>query len=140
MPSYREGLDAIYQEPSNRIVVSRFVRVAIAVAVAPVTVYFVTYAFVRNLPLPSHGIYSPPILAGFAAVLTLNGITAAFAVHAALEKLPSRNPDISSALSSSINHQVSSIATEDHITENTSENTSEDNQQDTTTTLRPKTE
>lgn len=136
MSTVREGFNAIFQEPANRIVISRFLRVAVAVAVAPVAVYFLTYAFVRELSLPSHGIYSPSILAGLAAVLTLNGITAAFALHAALEKL-SPQPSATPSLSSPSNIDSGPGVSEDEISESTD---LRESPQDTTTALRPKTE
>lgn len=89
------GLSAISSEESNAPVVQRFVRFATALAVIPFAVYLATSEFLRtvgaDIVLPA-GI-SPPLVSGIAAVLTVNLITALFALLAVREQFAATPPD-----------------------------------------------
>lgn len=76
------GLQAIAREPENHPIVKRFLRFFGAIALLPVLVYFL----VLNVAPP--GLLALPITAGIAAVLTLNILTASFAILAVKEPSP----------------------------------------------------
>lgn len=82
MSEIQRGLQAIHREPANVPIIQRFTRFFIAAAVLPILTYFITLHLTRLSPNP---IFSPNILAGIAAVLTLNIITASFALLAVKE-------------------------------------------------------
>ncbi len=91
--NWRDGLAAITAEPRNEGIVRRFVRFAVALAALPPAVYFgFRYTLRNHVPakvlqrLPPA--LSPTIIAGIAAVLAVNIITASFALIAVAEKPP----------------------------------------------------
>lgn len=85
MSEIQRGIQAIAQEPTNRPVIKRFFRFFAAVAVIPVCVYILT---IRLTYLTSSPPISPPILAGIAAVFSLNLLISFFALLAVFEQSP----------------------------------------------------
>lgn len=85
MSDLHRGLQAISREPRNQAVVQRFIRFFAAVAVIPLFIYIIVFNLCRQIPSPS---FSPPILAGIAAVLSLNLVTSLFAFLAVREPSP----------------------------------------------------
>lgn len=87
------AIEAITNETSNAPIVSRFVRFAGGLALIPFIVYF---GILFALRLVEAGIvfpkgFSPPIIAGIAAVLSINIITGVFALLAVREKAVPRS-------------------------------------------------
>lgn len=91
MSGQRSGLQAIIEEPSNKPIIQRFVRTAIAAAVIPLVSYFITLTLTKSLDLRKAPFLSPPIVSGIVAVLILNIITITFALNAVHEQ-PNLNP------------------------------------------------
>lgn len=118
-PDWRAGLAAIANEPANKPVAERFVRFAAGMAIAPLVVYFATWLSVRKFvpagTLPS-GI-TAPIVAGIAAVLTINMVMGVFALLAVREQVPA------SASSSAANLDEDQV---DEITEITEDERKKD--------------
>lgn len=105
MSSPEEGIHAITDEPANRPIVKRFIRFAVAVAVVPIVIYFAIFHLASSVSLPPHQLLSPPILAGFVAVFSINIITSLFAVFALNEKSPSSSsPSSASVVPSATDH------------------------------------
>lgn len=82
MSEIQRGIEAISREPANQPIIKQFLRFFTAVAVIPVCVFALT---IRLTHLTSPAL-SPPILAGIAAVFSLNLILALFALLAVREQ------------------------------------------------------
>lgn len=87
MSTVQTGFSAIASEPRNRPVIKRFARAAIAVAVIPLSVFFLVYYAVSSVNLPTHPLLSPLTLAGLAAVVTVNVVISVFAALALYDDL-----------------------------------------------------
>lgn len=87
MSATQSGFNAISREPGNRPVIKRFVRTSIAVALIPLSVFFLVYSIVSNLNLPTHPLLSPLTLSGLAAVVTVNVVISVFAALALYDDL-----------------------------------------------------
>lgn len=98
MSAMQSGFNAITSEPRNRPVIQRFTRAAIAVALIPLSVFFLVYYAVSSLNLPTHPLLSPLTLSGLAAVVTVNVVISVFAALALYEDL---NAQAGSAASTS---------------------------------------
>lgn len=96
MSAVQTGFNAIASEPRNRPVIQRFARAAIAVAVIPLSVFFLVYYAVSSVNLPTHPLLSPLTLSGLAAVVTVNVVISVFAALALYEDLNAQ-ANISSA-------------------------------------------
>lgn len=90
MSRIQQGLQAISREPANAPIVKRFFRFAAAVAIIPIAAYALVLTLAKAAAssgvIAGRGLSSPPILAGVAAVLALNIVTALFALLALKEK------------------------------------------------------
>lgn len=85
------GLAAISNERSNAPIVARFFRFAVALAVLPPLVYYCSLQALKDKSLSAFPTgFTPPIIAGIAAVLVINLIISTFALLAVLE--PSHAP------------------------------------------------
>lgn len=85
--SLQEGLHSIIQEPANKPIITRFLRFAAAVAFVPIIVYQLVLRISYNFFASPAGLFSPPIVAGCAAVFSLNLLTAIFAILAVKERV-----------------------------------------------------
>lgn len=96
MSETQRGIQAIVQEPTNHPIIKRFFRFFTAVPVVPLCVYILT---IRLTYLTSYPFISPPILAGIAAVFSLNLVISFFTLLAIREQsaIPSGAPEEQSA-------------------------------------------
>lgn len=90
MSTTRSGFNTIVSEPTNRPVIRRFLRAALAVALIPLAVFFLVYYLVSKIDFPTHPLLSPLTLSGLAAVVTVNVVTTVFAALAVYDDLNTR--------------------------------------------------